>query len=101
MARFNHSLYKRIFQPKNEDKKEAAALKKKLLLDLGSCIGKYKALRGGESPAAMSLRYTEASLRDRHTIHEPPPYSTRASVVQKDFFETLFYMFDKIFKQIF
>ena len=46
-------------------------------------------MRGRESPAAMSLRHTETNLRhteaslpDRHTVQEPPPYSTRASVEQ-------------------
>ena len=58
--------------------------------------------RGRESPAAMSLCHTEtnlwhteASLPDRHTVHEPPPYCTQASAVQNDFFETLFYVYNK------
>ena len=45
-------------------------------------------LRGREAPAAMSLRHTETNLRhieaslpDFHTLHEPPPYSTRDSTV--------------------
>ena len=37
-----------------------------------------------------NLRHTEASLPDCHTEHEPPPYSTRASAIQNDFFKHCF-----------
>ena len=49
----------------------------------------------------MSLRHTGASLPDRHTVHEPPTYSTQVSAVQNDFYETLFYVHNKRSKNIF
>ena len=64
---------------------------------------------GRESPAAMSLRstetnlrHTESSLPDRHTVHEPPPYRTRGSAIQNEFFKTLVYVLkNKIFRFFF
>ena len=49
----------------------------------------------------VSLRHTEASLTDRQSENEPPPYSTRASAVQKDFFETLVNVIIKDLKKYF
>ena len=40
-----------------------------------------------------NFRQTEVSLPDRHTVHEPPPYSTLASAVQNEFVETLLYVY--------
>ena len=62
---------------------------------------------GRESPAAMSLRHTETNLRhseaslpDRHTEHEPLPYSTRGSAIQNEFVNPLFYVYHKVFFKI-
>ena len=41
----------------------------------------------------MSLRHTESSLPARHTVQEPPSYSTQVSASQKDFFKLLIYVF--------
>ena len=52
--------------------------------------GEETVLQGGwgESPAAMSLRHTESSLPDCHTVHKPLPYSM-----------TIFSSFDVYIKQ--
>ena len=38
-----------------------------------------------------AIQYTSL----RHTEHEPPPYRTRASAIQNEFFKTLVYVFKK------
>ena len=46
----------------------------------------------------MSLRHTESSLPARHTVQEPPSYSTQVSASQKDFLKLLIYVFSTLWQ---
>ena len=61
-------------------------------VECASKLGDYSTGKR-ESTAAMSLRHRETNLR--HKVHTPLPGSTRASAIQKIFFETLFHVFKK------
>ena len=47
-----------------------------------------------------NLHYTEASLSDCHTEHEPPLSIQYTSLYQKDFLKILFYVYKKRFEKI-